>query len=95
MKSVLAAAALLSAGCTTPSETAPVPPENAACNAAAAQRLAGRDGSPAVAQEAQRLAGAGTVRFLRPGQVVTIEYRADRLNLHVDARNRIARIICG
>ena len=95
MRLLLAAAALLSTGCTPPPQSTPAPPENTACNAAAARGLIGRPGSPALAQEAQRRAGAGTVRFLRPGQIVTMEYRADRLNIHVDAQNRVERIVCG
>ena len=95
MKILLAGVALLSAGCIPRPQSVPAPPENAACNAAAAQELVGRVGSPALAGEAQRLAGAGTVRFLRPGQIVTMEYRADRLNIHVDGQNRVERIICG
>jgi len=94
MRILLAALAL--AGCVPPPQSTPAPPaEPGTCNAAAAQGLVGRQGSPALAQQAQRLAGAGTVRFLRPGQIVTMEYRADRLNIHVDANNRVERIICG
>jgi hypothetical protein len=95
VKILIAGAALLGAGCIPHPQSTPVPPEDAACNAAAAQELVGRVGSPALAGEAQRLAGAGTVRFLRPGQIVTMEYRADRLNLHVGADNRVERIVCG
>lgn len=98
MKLLVPAMALLAAGCVPPPHPDPVPPlppETGACNAAPAQGLVGRQASPALMQEAQRLAGAGAVRWLRPGQVVTMEYRADRLNLHVDAQNRIERVVCG
>jgi hypothetical protein len=90
----------LAAGACSHVETAPpastTPPSSeGACNAAPAQGLVGRQSSPAVAQEAQRLAGAGTVRWLRPGQIVTMEYRADRLNIHLDAQDKVERIACG
>ncbi len=90
---LLALSALAGAGCSRVESTPP--PEGPACNAAPAQGLIGRQAGPALAQEAQRLSRAGTVRFLRPGEIVTMEYRADRLNLHLDARDKVARIICG
>jgi len=65
------------------------------CDAARAQSLVGRPASSAVAAEAQRLTGAGFVRWLQPGQIVTMEYRADRLNLVLDGQNRIEAIRCG
>jgi hypothetical protein len=99
MKILIAGVALLSAGCVPPPHGDPVPPlppEHAGeCNAVPAQGLAGRRASPALAAEAQRLTGARTWRWLRPGQVVTMEYRADRLNLHLDADEKVGRIVCG
>ena len=65
------------------------------CDAAGAQSLVGRPASSAVAAEAQRLTGAGVVRWLQPGQIITMEFRADRLNLVLDGQNRIEAIRCG
>jgi hypothetical protein len=65
------------------------------CDANQAQALVGRPGTREIAVEAQRLSGAGAVRWLQPGQLVTMEYRADRLNIEVDAQNRIVAIRCG
>ena len=76
-------------------QPAPPPPTQDSCNAAPAQGLVGREASPALAAEAQRLTGARTWRWLRPGQIVTMEYRADRLNIHLDRQNRVVRITCG
>ena len=100
MRILLAATTfLLAAGCIPAPHGDPVPPlppQNIGeCNAAPAQGLVGRPASADLAAEAQRLAGAGTLRWLRPGQVVTMEYRGDRLNLHLDANDRIERIVCG
>jgi hypothetical protein len=95
---LLAGAALLSVGCIPQPHGDPVPPlprENAACNAVPAQALVGRQASPDLAAEAQRLTGARVWRWLRPGQIVTMEYRADRLNLHLDADDKVERIVCG
>lgn len=78
-----------------PGHGAPIPYEEPPCYGGPPQRLIGREWSEELARTAQRLARAKTVRTLRPGQVVTMEYRADRLNLHVDANNRVERIACG
>jgi hypothetical protein len=46
--------------------------------------------------EAARVAaGARMARTIRPGQMVTKEYDAERLNLDVDASGRIVAARCG
>lgn len=65
------------------------------CDAARAQSLIGQPAGSAAAAQARKLSGARVVRFLRPGQVVTMEYLAGRLNLVLDDRNRIRTIRCG
>lgn len=65
------------------------------CDAAKAKKLIGRPASSEVAAEAQRLARADMVRWLRPGQIVTMEYREGRLNLKLDAEDRVEAITCG
>ena len=93
MKAVVAAAMLVGmCGCAT----APAPESSArSCDAAEAQSLVGHPASIEVAAQAQRLSGAGVVRWLRPGQIITMEFRADRLNLVLDAQNKIQTIRCG
>ena len=46
-------------------------------------------------EAARKDAGADRVRTLKPGQVVTMEYLAGRLNLYLDASGKIERIGCG
>jgi hypothetical protein len=65
------------------------------CDADAAQKLVGQQGSAALAAEAQRSSGAGIVRWLQPNQIITMEYRADRLNISIDAGGRVDAIRCG
>jgi hypothetical protein len=65
------------------------------CDAARAQSLIGQPAGSAAAAQARKLSGARVVRFLRPGQVVTMEYLAGRLNLVLDDRNRIRTVRCG
>ncbi len=65
------------------------------CNSAAVQHLQGRERSSEVGSEALRLSGAGGLRWIRPGDAVTMDYREDRLNVELDARGRVAALRCG
>ena len=94
MKLLLAALALAGCSYSPPPQSTPAPPEGP-CNAAPAQGLVGRAASEALAEEALGLSGARVWRWLRPGQMVTMEFRADRLNLRLDARDRVEGISCG
>jgi hypothetical protein len=93
MKLLLAALAL--AGCSYGPPPESTPPPEGQCNAAPAQGLVGRPSSEALAEEAMELSGARVWRWLRPGQIVTMEFRADRLNIRLDARDRVEGIACG
>lgn len=87
---VLASAAL--AACAQPQ---PAPESTLACNAQAAQFAVGYAWTDALGEEARRRSGAKTVRALRPGQAVTLEFNAERLNLDVDEGSRVTRVRCG
>lgn len=65
------------------------------CNAEAAQDTIGKAATAEVVEQARKSAGAALARVLEPGQVVTMEYREDRLNLDVDAGNVITAVRCG
>lgn len=97
---VLSAAAMMAA-CTLepgkPEQPSPAPPasESAGCNAAKSSFSVGQPYSDEIAQRAREASGARTVRPLRPGQVVTMEYRHDRLNLKLDDAGRIESANCG
>lgn len=93
MKSLIAALALSLPACaTTPAEP---PPASAACNAEAARALVGREASAELGAEALRLTGARRLRWIRPGDMVTMDYSAERLNLHLDGQGRVERLACG
>ena len=83
---------LLLAACATPQAT---PPMTGQCNADAAQRHVGHAATAEMIEAARKDAGADRVRTLRPGQAVTMEYLAGRLNLYLDASGNIERIACG
>lgn len=70
-------------------------PEGGSCDAAKAQSFVGEPESAEIAEQARQKSGARAVRWLRPGQIVTMEYRDDRLNLELDAEGKIIAIRCG
>ena len=84
-------AALALAACATTETPAPA----GQCNADAAQHHVGHAATAEMIESARKDAGADSVRTLKPGQVVTMEYLAGRLNLYLDAAGKIERIACG
>lgn len=74
-----------------PSAPAPQPPI-ADADACGATPLQGLVGQPATVLETMKF--AQPVRILRPGMAVTMDFRADRLNIAVDERGRIERVYC-
>lgn len=78
-----------------PRAEVPSPPAVGGCQAEQAQFAVGQEATAGLVQEAQRRAGAGRARVLRPGQAVTLEFDGTRLNLQVDAANRVLAVRCG
>lgn len=70
-------------------------PPSGPCNAAPAQFAVGRNVSAALQEEARTRAGTKAVRVLKPGQIVTMEFNADRLSLTVDDAGRVTHVSCG
>lgn len=94
----IATAALALSACATgsaPPMADPLPPAATRCNADAARMLVGETATAQNVDLARQRAGAEIARVLRPGQVVTMEYREGRLNVHVDAQDVITRLACG
>ncbi|RHW17079.1 Elastase inhibitor AFLEI Flags: Precursor [Sphingomonas gilva] len=65
------------------------------CDAEAVQDLAGKPYTEAVGQDAQTRSNARSMRLIRPGMAVTMDYRNDRLNIEVDDKNVITTVRCG
>jgi hypothetical protein len=80
------AAAAQPAGLQSPAST---------CRDDAARFAVGQPYSDRLAERARRRARAGLVRKIEPGQVYTMEFRADRLNLELGPRGRIRAVRCG
>jgi uncharacterized lipoprotein YajG len=93
----LMAVAML-AGCSTGSATDPVTTTDTGhsrCEAKAAEFAIGKQASPELLEQARTRAGAQNARFLQPNDMVTLEYRSDRLNLNTDANRVVVRVNCG
>ncbi|MGJ7553709.1 I78 family peptidase inhibitor [Variovorax sp. RB3P1] len=94
-------AAALLAGCAAPAPApaaaAPVPPPEPVfqCSADGARFAVGQPLTPQLEAAARVRAAAGTVRVLKPGDAATTELNGGRLNLDVDARNRVTDVRCG
>jgi len=74
--------------------TPPNPPAaDDPCRAATAT-LVGQPLSDALTARARALAGRSVLRVIGPGDMVTRDYREDRLNISVDARRRVVAIAC-
>ena len=95
------AAALLAACNSAPVATSPstagastVKPAGQ-CNADAVQWAVGQEASESTMGRVWRESGAGLIRPIGPNQAVTMDFRADRVNVTLDKDNRITRVSCG
>ena len=93
---LLAAPVLLSACVSAPKDAAPEPmPDMGECNAAPAQPFVGKLSTPERNVEIQRLTGSQSLRWIGPGQAVTMDYRPDRVNVFYDEQKFVTQISCG
>lgn len=88
---------LVLGGCAHRKPVAPVTFANTPghCWAEGVQFLVGMQGSAVLASEALSYSGARTIRWIRPKQAVTMDFREDRLNITVDKRERVKKLTCG
>jgi hypothetical protein len=82
--------ALAAAACAT----APDEPSGT-CDADRLGDLVGREATAELGAEAMRRSGARTLRWIRPGDAVTMDFSPNRLNLNLDAQGRLERATCG
>ena len=84
------------AGCATmppPPYAGPAP--GGACNAAAVAWAIGRAPTPDVVERARVESGSALVRVVAPGEMVTQEFRAERLTIRTNERGAIIALACG
>ncbi|WP_019833341.1 I78 family peptidase inhibitor [Sphingomonas sp. PR090111-T3T-6A] len=65
------------------------------CRNEPAQRYLGHGSGTGAIEGARRASGAKTVRVVRPGEAVTMDFRPDRLTVTVDKHQVISRLNCG
>ena len=94
---LLAPALLCAAACATASEdtVGPANPSSGACNAAGTEHFVGQPRSDATGVAILKATGATVVRWATPDMMMTMEFRADRVTVHVGTDGRIGRIVCG
>lgn len=80
---------------------APPPPEMEdegmlpKCNAEAGQWAVGQLADEALVAKVQADTQSSRLRVIKPGMMVTMDYREDRVNIEVDADNRVTVVRCG
>lgn len=96
MRDMIVLAGLTLAACAPAGDgpASPPPPGNA-CDASGLQTELGRIVAADFVEWAKATAGARTVRVVRPGMAVTMDYRQDRLNLSLDEKEQLVRANCG
>jgi hypothetical protein len=94
---MIALLAVLGAGCTTMAADEPVHGETPGyeCKSEGLDAFVGREPTSEVGSEILSKSGAKVFRWLVPGQIVTMEFRSDRVNAHIGTNNRIERVTCG
>ncbi|HEK1007249.1 TPA: hypothetical protein SMP92_000489 [Pseudomonas putida] len=65
------------------------------CEASGADFAIGKQGSADLLEQARKASGSQMARILKPHDVVTLEYRSERLNLNVNEQGVVTRVNCG
>lgn len=90
-----ALAACSSVGSLQPAEAGPTVKGDGRCDAAPVAWAVGQKADEEVMKKVWKQSGAGLIRPIAPGQAVTMDFRQDRINVHLDAGNTITRLDCG
>ena len=90
----LALATSLSA-CAPMPPAEPSPPYTSQCDAELARWAIGQAATSDVVERIRIDTRSSVARVIRPGQAVTMDYSAARVNVHVNERNAITGVTCG
>jgi hypothetical protein len=82
---------LLLAACATASPPPRVDQSGGVCRQEGLAAFAGRPATAEVGAEIMRVSGARALRWIRPGMMVTMEYREDRVSVWLIASPNIER----
>lgn len=78
-----------------PVESTPPPPAEMTCKADAAASYVGQTASADVGAAIVKATGARTLRWGPPRSAMTMDYRADRVNIMYDDAYKITQVTCG
>lgn len=96
MLAAIPAGFLAVAACSTTADGAPPVSRSAGiCTADQVGQFVGQPAGQEVGAQILRSTGARTFRWLPEGTMVTMEYRADRVNVDLDTANKIKAVRCG
>lgn len=100
MRWIWTAMLALTTACSAPLvEEAGTPPPReyagGACRVGDATPFVGQAATAELGAQARAAAGARTVRWIRPGDAVTMDFREDRLNIMLDANSKVTSLRCG
>ena len=93
---LFAAPALLVACATAPAQTPihGVTPRHT-CDATKTGAFIGKPGTQAVGAAIKDVTSAAVLRWAPPGYMLTMDFRADRVTIWLDANRKITKISCG
>ena len=70
-------------------------PNAGVCRGEQLGRFTGRPAGGALGAEIMRVSGARQLQWIGPDEMVTMEFRADRVRVSLDANNRVKLARCG
>lgn len=65
------------------------------CTLKGTDRFVGKPGSKMMGEAIKSVTKAAVLRWAPPGTMLTMDYRADRVTIYLDARKKITKINCG
>jgi Peptidase inhibitor I78 family len=93
---LLVSPALLVACATAPAHT-PIHGETPGhvCDASGTDRFIGQPGNSATGAAIRRATKAAVLRWAPPGYMMTMDFRSDRVTVHLDDKYKITKMNCG
>ena len=77
----------------------PIPPHGGTpggiCDSAGLAQFVGQPATAQLGSEMLRVSGARVLRWLQPRQIITMEFSAERLTVHLDGNGRVESASCG
>lgn len=99
MRSLAPPVLLLAAACASATAQSPYPNRSAAesfvCRPTGLGQFTGKRPTADIARQILTVSGAKVLRWVAPGQMVTMEYSEARVTVYLDAQGLIERAACG